>query len=71
MDELAKEKYNSISIDVNDAYDAFKNLLILIYDSFLVNGEIVNKNDFDYIQKYFDELKVSMDNLLVVINNMI
>lgn len=78
MDELKIEKYKKLLIDIdiisnniNDVFNVFEDLVVLLNNSFLINEEIGFKNDIKNIYTYFDDINESISDVLISINNKI
>ena len=78
MDELKIEKYKKLLIDIdiisnniNDVFNVFEDLVVLLNNSFLINEEICFKNDIKNIYTYFDDINESISDVLISINNKI
>ena len=78
MDELKIEKYKKLLIDIdiisnniNDVFNVFEDLVVLLNNSFLINEEIGFKNDIKNIYNYFDDINESISDVLISINNKI
>lgn len=78
MDELKIEKYKKLLIDIdiisnniNDVFNVFEDLVVLLNNSFLINEEIGFKSDIKNIYTYFDDINESISDVLISINNKI